>query len=255
MNRMIRFITLDILKNKTIIAYTLLLAILSWSVFSLEDNHTKGILTLLNLLLLTVPLVSIIFSTIYIYNCAEFIDLLLSQPISRSRIWISLYTGVSLSQLLAFWIGVGIPVFLFAPFVLASYILVVGSLLTLIFIAIGFWATVSVRDKSKGIGLAIMCWLFFALLFDGIILFLLFQFADYPIEEAMMVITLLSPIDLARILVLLQMDVSALLGYTGAVFRSFLGNTIGMVVSFGALILWAALPFLRSLVKFKHRDL
>lgn len=255
MNRMIRFITLDILKNRTIIAYTILLAVLSWSVFSMEDNHTKGILTLLNLLLLTVPLVSIIFSTIYIYNCAEFIDLLVSQPISRSRIWISLFAGVTLSQLLAFWIGVGVPVFIFAPLPIALYILATGSLITLIFIALGFWATVSVRDKSKGIGLAIMSWLFFALLFDGIIMFLLFQFADYPIEEAMMVITLLSPIDLARILILLQMDVSALLGYTGAIFKSFLGNNTGMFVSFFTLLMWAVIPFTRSLVKFKKRDL
>src|SRR6478736_7585619 len=93
MLRMIRLVALDVLKNRTIIFYTLLLAGLSWSVFALEDNPTKGTLTLLNLILLTVPLVSIIFSTIYIYNSAEFIDLLVSQPISRKTIWISLYSG------------------------------------------------------------------------------------------------------------------------------------------------------------------
>ena len=86
MFKMIRLVALDVLKNRTIIVYTLLLACLSWSVFSLEDNPTKAVLTLLNLMLLTVPLVSIIFSTIYIYNSAEFIDLLVSQPISRKKV-------------------------------------------------------------------------------------------------------------------------------------------------------------------------
>lgn len=39
----------------------------------------------------------------------------------------------------------------------------------------------------------------------------------------MIVLSALNPIDLGRILVLLKMDVAALLGYTGAVFRQFLG--------------------------------
>jgi Cu-processing system permease protein len=35
MNRIIKFIVLDILKNKIVLVYTLILSILSWSVFSL----------------------------------------------------------------------------------------------------------------------------------------------------------------------------------------------------------------------------
>ena len=46
MNRIIKFIVLDILKNKIVLIYTLILSVLAWSVFSLEDNSTKGILTL-----------------------------------------------------------------------------------------------------------------------------------------------------------------------------------------------------------------
>src|SRR5690606_9816961 len=105
----------DILKNRIVLAYTLLLVILAWSVFSLEEDSSKGVLTLLNIILLTTPLVSIIFTTIYLYHSSEFIELLLSQPIRRRKIWIGLYTGLLLSLLLAFWIGVGLPVFLFVP--------------------------------------------------------------------------------------------------------------------------------------------
>ena len=91
MNRIIKFIVLDILKNKIVLFYTVLLGALSWGVFNLEDNSTKGILTLLNVILPTVPLVSVIFSTIYLYNSAEFVELLLSQPVKRSKIWRSLF--------------------------------------------------------------------------------------------------------------------------------------------------------------------
>ena len=178
MNRIIKFIVLDILKNKIVLVYTLILSILSWSVFSLEDSSTKGLLTLLNVILLTVPLVSVVFSTIYIYNSSEFIELLLSQPIKRSKIWWSLFFGLSSSLLLSFLIGTGIPILIYASSDVGLMMLLVGFFITTVFIAIAFLSSIITRDKAKGIGIAIMLWLFFALLFDGLILFVLFQFAD-----------------------------------------------------------------------------
>lgn len=246
---------LDIIRNKIVIAYTLLLAVLSWSVFSLEDNSSKGILTLLNLILLNVPLVSIIFSTIYIYNSSEFIELLLSQPIRRSKIWLSIFAGLQISLIASFLIGAGIPILIYADPGYGYIMVLVGVIITAVFISIAFFSAIQTRDKAKGIGAAIMLWLFFALLFDGLVLFLLFQFADYPIEEAMMVISAFSPIDLARIMVLLQLDVSAMMGYTGAVFRAFFGTGSGIVITFGILMLWVLIPFMLSLRKFKTKDL
>lgn len=255
MNRIIKFIVLDILRNKIVLVYTILLAVLSWSVFSLEDNSTKGLLTLLNVILLTVPLVSVIFSTIYLYNSSEFIELLLSQPVRRSKIWWSLFFGLSLSLLLAFFIGAGIPVLVYAPSDVGMMMLLVGCFITTVFVSIAFLSSIATRDKAKGIGIAILLWLFFTLLFDGLVLFLSFQFADYPIEKMMVGITALNPIDLARILILLHLDVSAMMGYTGAIFKDFFGNSVGIGVAFSILFLWIALPFRISLVKFKRKDL
>lgn len=255
MNRIGKFIVLDILKNKIVLVYTIILAILSWSVFSLEDNSTKGLLTLLNVILLTVPLVSVIFSTIYIYNSSEFIELLLSQPIRRSKIWFSLFFGLSISLLVAFFIGAGIPILFYAPSDVGIMMLLVGIFITVVFVAIAFLSSIATRDKAKGIGIAILLWMFFALLFDGIVLFLIFQFADYPIEKIMVGITALNPIDLARILILLHLDVSAMMGYTGAIFKNFFGNQVGIIAAFTILLLWVAVPFLISLRKFRKKDL
>lgn len=255
MTRIIKFVMLDIVKNKIVLMYSLLLAVLTWSVFSLEDNSAKGILTLLNVTLLTVPLVSIIFSTIYIYNSSEFIDLLVSQPIERSKIWKSLFVGLSSSLIIAFLLGAGIPIFVYAPFSVASIMVGVGCLITMVFVSIAFFSCVFMHDKAKGIGTSIMLWLFFTMLFDGIMLFTLFQFSDYPIEKALITIIMFSPIDIARILILLQLDVSALLGHTGAVFKAFFGTEIGLIVSLLVLIVWAILPFKISLQKFKKKDL
>jgi Cu-processing system permease protein len=255
MNRIIKIIFLDILKNKIILAYTLILAILSWSSFGLEDNSDKGLLTILNIILFTVPLVSILFATIYLYNSTEFIELLLSQPIKRKKIWLSLFLGLSLAMVLAFFIGAGIPLLINAPDSVGIMMLVIGCLITLVFVALAFLSSILTRDKAKGIGIAIMGWLYFALLFDGIILYLLFQFSDYPIEKAMIVVTAFSPIDLARIQILLHLDVSAMMGYTGAIFKDFFGTSLGLLLSFSLLCLWIIIPFFISLIKFKNKDL
>ena len=255
MNRIIKIILLDILKNKIVLAYTLILAVLSWSSFTLEDNSAKGILTVLNVILFTVPLVSILFSTIYLYNSAEFIELLLSQPVKRRKIWLSLFFGLSLAMVLAFFVGAGIPLLVYSPDGVGLMMLIVGSLISLVFVALAFLSSIMTRDKAKGIGIAIMTWLYFALLFDGLVLFLLFQFSDYPIENAMVGVTALSPIDLARIQILLHLDVSAMMGYTGAIFKDFFGTTVGLIVSFLSLCLWAVIPFFISLRKFNRKDL
>src|SRR5574343_738019 len=148
MNRIIKFVMLDIIKNKIVLSYAVLLAAFSWAVFSLEDNSAKGILTLLNIVLLTVPLVSIIFSTIYIYNSSEYIDLLVSQPIKRSKIWISLFLGLCFALIMAFILGAGIPILLFAPLHIGLMLVAVGCFITTVFIAIAFFSAVLTRDKA-----------------------------------------------------------------------------------------------------------
>ena len=254
-NKIQRFIFTDILKNRIVLIYTLLLAVLAWSIFSLEDDSNKGILTLLNIVLLTTPLVSIIFTAIYMYNSAEFIELLLSQPIRRRKIWTGLFLGLFFSLALSFFMGAGIPILLFAETKIALILLIMGIMITAVFVALGFLCTILARDKARGIGISILLWLFFSLLFDGLVLFILFQFGDYPIEKAMVAVTAFNPIDLARIFIILQLDVSAMLGYTGAIFKDFFGTGIGTAVGFLLLSLWAVIPYLISLRLFTRKDL
>ncbi len=224
MNKVIKYVFLDIIKNRIILGYTLLLFLVSLSVFSLDDSTSRGVITLLNLVLLIVPLVSIIFSTIYIYNSSEFIELLVTQPIKRAKIWRSIMVGLMFSLCLAFVVGAAIPLILFDGSSAAYALIFAGLMLSVIFVAIAMLAVVLTRDKAKGIGLGILLWFFFTILYDGFVLFILFQFSDYPMEVPMLIMASLNPVDLARIFILLKLDISALMGYTGAVFQQFFSN-------------------------------
>jgi len=255
MNKIARFILFDILKNKIVIFYTILLFIISWSVLGLESNYTKATLSLLNVVLLVVPLVSIMFSTIYVYNSSQFIELLLSQPVPRTSVWLSIFLGLSTALVLSFLIGCGIPILLYSSIETGFSLLIIGIFLSIIFTSFALLSAIASRDKAKGIGISIFIWIFFAIIYDGILLVLMFQLADYPIEGMMATLAGLNPIGLARIFVLLQLNISAMLGASGAVFKQVFGSGGGMGISLAVMVVWAAIPFLLSLVKFNKRDL
>jgi Cu-processing system permease protein len=255
MGKIIKYVFYDIIRNKIVLAYTLFLLLLSIGLFNLGGSPDKAVLSLLNLVLLTVPLISIVFATTHFYNSYEFIELLVAQPITRKKIFMSEYLGVAGSLSGAFIVGVGAPVLLFGASLTGIYLLLTGVFITFIFVALAFLASVITRDKAKGIGIALLLWFYFALIYDGIVLFILYAFADYPLENATLAMTALNPVDLGRIIVLLNLDVSALMGYTGALYKSILGSLWGIGLAFGLLLLWILVPILSSRSIFGRRDL
>jgi Cu-processing system permease protein len=256
MEKVIKYVLYDILRNRIVIGYTGFLLLLSLGLFQLESDPSKAVLSLLNVVLLVVPLISIIFATIHFYNSQEFIELLVSQPINRQKIFYSEYLGVALSLATAFAIGVGVPVLLFGGSGPAGvYLISAGIFLTFIFVSLAFLASVLTRDKAKGIGLALLLWFYFSLLYDGMVMMVLFYFSDYPLEKASLAMLSLNPIDLGRVLVLLQIDVSALMGYTGALYKSLFSNFTGVLYAGLLMLAWALLPLMLAKRIFIRKDL
>lgn len=253
--RLSKYVLYDILKSKVILAYTLFLLVVTVSMLQMEENSSKAMLSLLNIILIVLPLVSLVFTTIHYYNSYEFIELMASQPMGRARILLSEYAGVSISLLSAFLVGVGIPVILFAADETGYALLFTGICLTLVFTSIAFFTSVLARDKARGIGLALLLWFYFALIYDGLVLLILFSFSDYPLEKLTLFLSALNPIDLGRIFIMLKMDVSALMGYTGALYKDFFGSGTGIMFTTGIMILWIVLPLWLAVRRFRKKDL
>ena len=255
MKTIIKYVLLDLLKNRIIIVYTLILALLAVSVLNLDDNPSKGLLSLLNVSLIFVPIITILYSTIYFFNTIEFTELLLSQPIRRQNVILSEYLALALALSAAYIIGIGLPLLLLVSGTASLILVVTGVLLTLIFSSIALLVFVKSKDKTKGIGIAIITALFFTLLFDGLLIAFIYSFSDYPIDEAVVGIIAFNPIDLGRVLMLLQLDVAVLMGYSGALFKKFLGSVAGSIFSVACMMLWVIIPMLLSLRIFKKKDL
>jgi Cu-processing system permease protein len=255
MLRLSKYIVYDILRSKIIIAYTLFLFVVSMSLFRLDEDGNRALISLLTIVLLVVPLVSMIFSTIHYYNSYEFIELMLAQPLSRTKILLNEYAGVAVSLNAAYLIGVGVPVVIFSSGETGIALLIIGVLLTLAFTSISFFASVKSRDKARGIGAAILLWFYFALIYDGLVMLILFSFSDYPMEKFTLLLSALNPIDMGRIFILLKMDTSALMGYTGALYKDFFGSGWGLMFTFGAMLLWIIIPLAGAVLTFKRKDL
>lgn len=255
MFKIVKYVVKDIVRSKIVLAYAVFLLIASFGLFNLGGDSAKGLIGLLSLVLIVVPLISLIFGTIHFYNSYEFIELLAAQPIRRRTILLAEFMGVSAALCGALLLGVGLPVVLYAAGGTGFTLVGVGLVLTVIFTALAFLGAVSTRDKARGIGVAMLLWFYFALLHGGVMLFVMFAFEDYPLEKATIAMISLNPIDLARVVVLLQMDVSALMGYTGAMMKDLLGTSLGAAYGIGILALWVMVPLSLAGWIFQRKDL
>lgn len=250
MLKILKYSFFDLSRSLWSYVYFLFYLFLGIVLLFLNNDLSNAVITLMNVIIILVPLIGTIFGVMYYYDSREFTELLLAQPIKRRTIFIGQYLGVTISLALSLILGLGIPFAAYGLFESAIIwnffsLLVSGVFLTFIFTALAFNIALSNENKIKGFGLAILVWLFLAVVYDGIFLLILVYFQDYPLDKFALIASVLNPIDLSRILVLLKLDISALLGYTGAVFKQFFGTSQGLIISFGVLALWVLLPVYR----------
>lgn len=250
-----KYTLIDLARNKFALGYALLLMVVTMGLFMLEGDPTKALISTTQVVLALVPLLSVVFTIIYFYDQYEFTVLLAVQPIHRRNILMGQLTAVGLALLVAFLFGVGLPVLAYASGGAGYTLLLTGSALTAVFVAIGGLIAVKNRDRARGVGIGLVTWVITVLVYDAVLLWIMFAFSDRPIEPVIVPLAALNPIDLARILIMLKIDLAALLGYTGAVYQQFFGSTGGMLISLLALLLWVILPTFWAVRAFKRKNL
>ncbi|MBT8260116.1 MAG: ABC transporter permease [Flavobacteriaceae bacterium] len=259
MLKILKYSFFDLMRSRWSYVYFAFYLLLGVVLLFLNNDLSKAVITLMNVIIVLVPLIGTIFGVMYYYNSKEFTELLLAQPLKRSSIFLGQYLGVALSLSMSLILGLGIPFVFYGLFKSNviwdfSLLLITGTFLTLIFTALAFNIALSNENKIKGFGYAILLWLFLAVIYDGLFLMSLIIFEDYPLDKLSLFGTMLNPIDLSRTLILLKLDISALLGYTGAVFKKFFGTNFGLIISFVVLTIWVILPVLRISFKSKKKD-
>lgn len=259
MIKILKYSFCDLMRSKWSYIYFFFYLFLGFVLLFLINDLSKSIITLMNVIVVLTPLIGTIFGAMYHYNSKEFVDLLLAQPLKRRTIFLGQFLGLSISLTLSLVAGLGIPFLSYGIFMSADIfdfisILIVGGVLTFIFTAISYNIALANEDKIKGIGFAILAWLFMAVIYDGLFLVSLVIFDEYPLEYFALGASVFNPIDLSRILIILKLDISALLGYTGAVLQNFFGTSVGMLITSIMLMLWMFIPLKMIVSKSKKKD-
>lgn len=256
--KVLKYQARDAVRSRWLLGYAVFFGLVTEGLLRFSGDPARAQLSLVSIVLLVVPLVAIVFGTVYLYNVREFVELILAQPVGRLQTYTGLYLGLAFPMMLAFGLGLG------SPFVLRGLdatmwntlgaLLLAGAVLTAAFSAIATLIAALCDDRLRGLGTAITVWLLLTVVYDGIVLLILAVMSDYPLERATLAMMFANPIDIARVALLLRFDGAAMMGYTGAVFLKVLGGASGAVIGTTALLAWIAGPVALGMRAFQRKD-
>ncbi|RRY07841.1 ABC transporter permease subunit [Brucella anthropi] len=261
------------LRNRWVLATTLLLAALALSMTFLGSAPTGSsvaaskldvvIVSLSSLTIFLIPLIALLISHDAIVGEMErgTMLLLLSYPISRFQLVLGKFVGqlAILSFATLFGYGAAAVALIVtgsgvdAGSWLSLFKLIISSvLLGAVFIAIGFLASTLVRERSTAAGIAIGVWLFFVLIYDAALLALLvFDQGRIVGGGILNGLLLLNPADSYRLLNFGLGQAGSLTGMGGIA-----GNaTLSAPALTLALGLWVMLPLSLSMLVFSRKEL
>lgn len=248
----------DLVRSRWLVAYATFFVLATGALLRFSDTDLKALLSLVNVVLLVVPLANIVFGAIYLQSSRPFVELLLTQPVERRQLYAGLYLGLTIPIAGASALGICLPLVAqgvdAAVLQIGLTIAVTAGLLSAVFTALAGIIAYGIQDRVRGLGLAIGVWLLLAVVYDAIVLLAAVRFADYPLERAMLAGMIANPVDLARLMLLREFDVAALLGYTGAVFQRFFDGSRAAIVAAAAIALWVVVPVLAGARLFHRKD-
>ena len=263
----------DSLRNRWVLAATLLLAALALSLGFLgssptgsvkADPLTIAVVSLSSLSIFLIPLSAMLLAYDAVIGEIErgTMALLLSYPVSRWQVLVGKFIGHLIILTLATTAGYGLAGIAlqlahggldFAAWKPFALLIVASVLLGAAFLAMGYLISAKVKERGTAAGIAIGVWLFFVVIFDMALLGILVADSKQAITAPMLeTILLFNPADVYRLLNLTGYENTAM--YAGMAGLS--GQlTLGMPVLVAAQLLWIALPFALAAWIFRKRQI
>lgn len=245
---------MDFISNRILIGYGILLLLCSVGIRQLEGNEEKVSYLLLQITLYLVPLVCLTLTISYVHNARPFIELLLTQPLHRKSVYFGTYIGLCSAYSMLYLLSMGIPVIWSQPDIQGMLHAMNGTAFNWLFPGIAMFLAYRFRDRTKALLSSLLLWFFMSFLFDAVLLYVLYQYGNYPIESGILCALFMNPIALGRTSVILQTETVALLGASGAVFRHVFQESQAWLWLFLGLGCWIASVALLGYKSFKRLD-
>lgn len=189
--------------------------------------------------------------------------LLLTYPLARWHIVCGKLLGHAGVLAVACILGFGITGFILGMLsevhirlsILIGFIHLISSgiLLSLVFVLLGYWISLMVREKAKALGILLVLWFALVLIYDLVLLTALVGLADTLNRTLFNVLILLNPSDLFRALNLLAGQSETLAAKSSLALIAQTG--IGLPLMYGSLMCWIGLLLLGCFWIFNHQDI
>lgn len=223
------------------------------------QGFARTSVSLLQLTLWTVPLLSLLLGAVSGAECTE-LELLTALPLPRSRIVVSRWAAWTLALTVALVAGfgaAGVVIGILAGSAdVARYVALIGvaTLLVSASLAIGLWIGIVARGRARAVGFAVLVWFVLVVGADLAAIALLSVLPAPAASWSLVVLLTTNPVDSARALGLGLFQADVVAGPTGAALHRLLGGPGAVLVLVG-LIAWTIVPLRLAGRRFTRQDL
>lgn len=262
----------DGLRNRWVLAISLMFALfaLGLAYFGAAVSGQVGftsldttIVSLASLAIFVIPLIALLLSYDGVVGEEEqgTLLLLLSYPLSRVQLLAGKFLGHAMVLAVSSILGFGLAALAIALLTgnvasaglwkaFGSFILS-AVMLGWVFVALAYLLSVSVNEKSRAAGMALIVWFVFVLVFDLALLGMLVATQGGLHAELFPYLLLLNPTDVFRLANLTGMEATQ--AYSGLISVSS-AQLFHPTLLFGVLLLWVIIPLGLASFIFKHRE-
>ncbi len=258
-------------RNRWVVSFALLFAGLTLLVSSFGmvtsgysgfQDFVRTAASIMNLGGLVVPLFALLLGVFSFVSEREHLELLVTQPVSRTQVLLGKYLGLVASVVGATLLGFGVPGIVFS-FVVGfegalQYAAVVAFevLLAVVFAGLSVWIVLLVGRRQIALGVSIGVWFFFELVYGMLMLGATLYFSRATLQVLLVVGLVGNPVDLTRVLSLLAVGGPHLFGPAGATLVKTAGSAeVAALVGLVGLALWIVVPLVASVRLFSRQNL
>jgi len=257
------------LETRWLFVFTALFAllVLGLSYFGLAQSREVGFqgfarvtLSLMNLVLIIVPLTGLMLGVTSIAGGGESLALLLAQPVSRGEVlggkFLGLAAALGVAQALGFG-GGGVVVALNGGMdQVPGFLVLTGLSLVLGWITLAAAICIAALwpDRLRAMSAALLLWLLMVIAYDLVVLGATALLSGVPLQSVLFPALVVNPVDLVRVLTTLAVGSGALFGPTSAVLMRMFGTAGGVALGLAVLLIEGIVPLLVAARVFRRRD-
>jgi Cu-processing system permease protein len=227
------------------------------------QDFSRTAVSLVQLVLLLVPLTALVIGVLSLAPERGSVEILFSQPVSRTAIWLGRMAGLFVALAAAQAIGLGasgIVIFWRAGREgIGGYALLFAfSLaLTAVFVGIAGWiASGGTGRRARALALALIVWFGSVVLFDVAALGIATLFPSGAASRTLIASVLINPVDAVRTGALLGIQGTTAFGAASLAFLRFTRGPAGAAAALaGSVLFWLVVPTALALRRMRRADL